>query len=81
MHTTTFNHVGSIGPTQHPHQAQMQHENLMKVLQIQVSNESYSNIIKYNKKRKIIIFLNINYFYSNNRNNIINNNSIQICYL
>ncbi|XP_076224796.1 uncharacterized protein LOC116426797 isoform X3 [Nomia melanderi] len=31
----TFNHVGSLGPTQHPHQAQMQHENLMKVLQIQ----------------------------------------------
>lgn len=31
----TFNHVGSVGPTQHPHQAQMQHENLMKVLQIQ----------------------------------------------
>lgn len=49
MHTTTFNHVGSIGPTQHPHQAQMQHENLMKVLQIQVSNESYSNIIKKEK--------------------------------
>nr|XP_033329376.1 nuclear factor of activated T-cells 5-like isoform X2 [Megalopta genalis] len=32
---STFNHVGSLGPTQHPHQAQMQHENLMKVLQIQ----------------------------------------------
>jgi len=37
IHTTTFNHVGPLGPTQHPHQAQMQHENLMKVLQIQVS--------------------------------------------
>jgi len=36
IHTTTFNHVGPLGPTQHPHQAQMQHENLMKVLQIQV---------------------------------------------
>ncbi|XP_050595605.1 eukaryotic translation initiation factor 4E transporter-like isoform X6 [Bombus affinis] len=35
MHATTFNHAGSVGPTQHPHQAQMQHENLMKVLQIQ----------------------------------------------
>ncbi|KAL6257943.1 hypothetical protein P5V15_011541 [Pogonomyrmex californicus] len=35
IHTTTFNHVGPLGPTQHPHQAQMQHENLMKVLQIQ----------------------------------------------
>lgn len=51
MHTTTFNHVGSLGPTQHPHQhnAQMQHENLMKVLQIQVSNESYFNITKEEK--------------------------------
>ncbi|XP_029167468.1 eukaryotic translation initiation factor 4E transporter-like isoform X2 [Nylanderia fulva] len=35
IHTTTFNHVGPLGPAQHPHQAQMQHENLMKVLQIQ----------------------------------------------
>ncbi|XP_029662383.1 eukaryotic translation initiation factor 4E transporter-like isoform X1 [Formica exsecta] len=35
IHATTFNHVGPLGPTQHPHQAQMQHENLMKVLQIQ----------------------------------------------
>ncbi|KAL0129049.1 hypothetical protein PUN28_004031 [Cardiocondyla obscurior] len=35
IHPTTFNHVGPLGPTQHPHQAQMQHENLMKVLQIQ----------------------------------------------
>lgn len=35
MHTSTFNHAGPLGPTQHPHQAQMQHENLMKVLQIQ----------------------------------------------
>ncbi|XP_018403043.1 PREDICTED: mastermind-like protein 3 [Cyphomyrmex costatus] len=35
IHTTTFNHVGPLGPTQHPHQVQMQHENLMKVLQIQ----------------------------------------------
>ena len=30
-----FNHVGPLGPVQHPHQSQMQHENLMKVLQIQ----------------------------------------------
>jgi hypothetical protein len=36
IHTTTFNHVGPLGPTQHPHQAQMQHENLMKVLHLQV---------------------------------------------
>ncbi|XP_072749964.1 uncharacterized protein [Anoplolepis gracilipes] len=35
IHTTTFNHIGPLGPAQHPHQAQMQHENLMKVLQIQ----------------------------------------------
>ncbi|XP_061933532.1 eukaryotic translation initiation factor 4E transporter isoform X3 [Apis cerana] len=41
MHTTTFNHVGSIGPTQHPHQAQMQHENLMKVLQIQQQQKQH----------------------------------------
>ncbi|XP_031364797.1 eukaryotic translation initiation factor 4E transporter-like [Apis dorsata] len=41
MHTTTFNHVGSLGPTQHPHQAQMQHENLMKVLQIQQQQKQH----------------------------------------
>ena len=31
----TFNHVGPLGPVQHPHQSQLQHENLMKVLQVQ----------------------------------------------
>ncbi|KAK2585472.1 hypothetical protein KPH14_010130 [Odynerus spinipes] len=35
IHASTFNHVGPIAPTQHPHQVQMQHENLMKVLHIQ----------------------------------------------
>lgn len=35
MHPPSFNHVGPLGPAQHPHQAQMQHENLMKVLRIQ----------------------------------------------
>lgn len=50
IHTTTFNHVGPLGPTQHAHQAQMQHENLMKVLQIQVF---YINIYH------ILCFINI----------------------
>lgn len=31
----TYNHVGPLGPIQHPHQSQLQHENLMKVLQVQ----------------------------------------------
>ncbi|XP_023289580.1 eukaryotic translation initiation factor 4E transporter isoform X3 [Orussus abietinus] len=35
LHASTFNHGGPLGPAQHPHQAQVQHENLMKVLQIQ----------------------------------------------
>lgn len=34
-HPPTFDHVGPLGPTQHAHQAQMQHENLLKVLRIQ----------------------------------------------
>ncbi|CAD6230459.1 GSCOCG00006768001-RA-CDS [Cotesia congregata] len=34
-HPNSFGHVGPLGPTQHAHQAQMQHENLLKVLRIQ----------------------------------------------
>ncbi|XP_034935730.1 eukaryotic translation initiation factor 4E transporter-like isoform X2 [Chelonus insularis] len=34
-HPQTFNHVGPLGQTQHAHQVQMQHENLLKVLRIQ----------------------------------------------
>lgn len=37
-HPPMFNHVGPLGPAQHPHQAQTQHENLMKVLRIQQVN-------------------------------------------
>ncbi|XP_018362503.1 PREDICTED: eukaryotic translation initiation factor 4E transporter isoform X5 [Trachymyrmex cornetzi] len=44
IHTTTFNHVGPLGPTQHPHQVQMQHENLMKVLQIQQQQQQQQQI-------------------------------------
>ena len=35
MRPPTFNHVGPLGPVQHPHQSQLQHDNLMKVLQVQ----------------------------------------------
>ena len=31
----SFNQVGPLGPVQHPHQSQVQHENLLKVFQIQ----------------------------------------------
>lgn len=50
----TFNHVGSVGPTQHPHQAQMQHENLMKVLQIQQVSNVTSNLEKKEKGKKLL---------------------------
>lgn len=45
MRPPTFNHVGPLGPVQHPHQSQLQHENLMKVLQVQqVRNGNYSSV-------------------------------------
>lgn len=47
IHASTFNHVGPLGPTQHSHQAQMQHENLIKVLQIQVQYK-YVTRIRFN---------------------------------
>ncbi|XP_011305362.1 eukaryotic translation initiation factor 4E transporter isoform X3 [Fopius arisanus] len=40
QHPPSFNHVGPLGPAQHPHQAQMQHENLMKVLRIQQQQQA-----------------------------------------
>lgn len=55
IHATTFNHVGSLGQTQHSHQAQMQHENLMKVLQIQ-------QVMEFLLKSEIICILECNTF-------------------
>lgn len=43
QHAPSFNHVGPLGPAQHPHQAQMQHENLMKVLRIQQVGPNWVN--------------------------------------
>lgn len=60
LHDTTFNHVGSLGPTQRPHQAQIQHENLMKVLQIQqVGSEKFCS-----KRAMEIRILCIRFFVS-----------------